>query len=193
MNVSPFARSWIIVTMKFTEPSSEEVIRKTMPMSHTVWPIVAMSDNGGYDVHPEFAAPPGITKLVNMVTPPSKIDPVAHHIELWKRHVGRADLQRHHIVSETADGKRNDSKKDHDRSVHRAQLIVKFRKHDPLGARSSPSHEPMIGIGWPGYASCQRMIIISVNPKRRKRRLVKPYLNANHLMVLGKNIFPPKP
>jgi hypothetical protein len=61
-----------MVVIKFTDPSNEEVIRKTMPMSHTVWPIVAMSDNGGYDVHPEFAAPPGMTKLDNIVTPPRK-------------------------------------------------------------------------------------------------------------------------
>ena len=38
MNVSPFARSWIVVVMKLTAPSSDEVIRKTIPMSHIVWP-----------------------------------------------------------------------------------------------------------------------------------------------------------
>ena len=36
MKVSPFARSWIVVVMKLTEPSSDEVIRKIIPMSHHV-------------------------------------------------------------------------------------------------------------------------------------------------------------
>ena len=38
IQVRPFARSCTIVTMKLTEPSSDEVIRKTMPISHIVWP-----------------------------------------------------------------------------------------------------------------------------------------------------------
>jgi len=40
--------------MKFTEPRSEEVISRIMPMIHTVCPSVAMIDRGGYDVQPEF-------------------------------------------------------------------------------------------------------------------------------------------
>ncbi len=47
MKVSPFARSWTIVTMKLTEPSSDDVIRKIMPISQIVWPVVAMSESGG--------------------------------------------------------------------------------------------------------------------------------------------------
>ena len=38
MKVSPFARSWIVVVMKLTAPSSDDVIRKTIPMSHTSGP-----------------------------------------------------------------------------------------------------------------------------------------------------------
>ena len=38
MKVSPFTRSWIVVAMKLTAPSSDEVIRKIIPMSHIVWP-----------------------------------------------------------------------------------------------------------------------------------------------------------
>ena len=33
MKLRPLARSWIVVAMKLIEPSSEEVMRKTMPMS----------------------------------------------------------------------------------------------------------------------------------------------------------------
>ena len=39
IQVMPLARSWMIVTMKLIAPSSDEVIRKTMPMSQTVWPV----------------------------------------------------------------------------------------------------------------------------------------------------------
>ena len=46
MNVSPFARSWIVVTMKLIAPSSDEVIRKIIPISHHVWPVPAMLASG---------------------------------------------------------------------------------------------------------------------------------------------------
>ena len=39
IQVMPGARSWMIVAMKFTAPSSDEVIRKTMPISQNVWPL----------------------------------------------------------------------------------------------------------------------------------------------------------
>ena len=38
MKVSPFTRSWMVVAMKLTAPSSDEVIRKTIPISQIVWP-----------------------------------------------------------------------------------------------------------------------------------------------------------
>jgi hypothetical protein len=46
MKVRPFARSWIVVVMKLTAPSSDEVIRKIIPMSHHVWPVPAMLATG---------------------------------------------------------------------------------------------------------------------------------------------------
>ena len=63
MKRKPLARSWKIVTIKLTEPKSEDVIRKTIPPSHQVCPWVAMVESGGYEVQPEFAAPPGTKKL----------------------------------------------------------------------------------------------------------------------------------
>src|SRR5437867_253908 len=78
MNVSPFVRSWMMVTMKLTEPSSDEVIRNTIPTSHIVCPRkivlagVTMTDNGAYEVQPDCAAPSGTKKLANMITPPIK-------------------------------------------------------------------------------------------------------------------------
>ena len=69
-NVSPSARRWMMVTMKLRAPSSEEAIRKIMPTSQAVCPVVAMSARGGYEVQPELAAPPGSKKLVSITTPP---------------------------------------------------------------------------------------------------------------------------
>ena len=45
-NVKPFVRSWMMVTIKFTEPSSEEVINITIPSSQYVWPSVAVTESG---------------------------------------------------------------------------------------------------------------------------------------------------
>ena len=72
MKVNPLARSWIVVVMKLTAPSSDEVIRKIIPMSHHVWPVPAMLASGEYEVHPDCAAPPGTKKLPSMVMPPRK-------------------------------------------------------------------------------------------------------------------------
>ena len=46
MKVSPRARSWIVVAMKLIAPSSDEVIKKIIPMSHHVWPEVARMARG---------------------------------------------------------------------------------------------------------------------------------------------------
>jgi len=57
--------------MKLIDPSSDDVIRKIMPISHIVCPG-AMTASGGYDVHPDCAAPPLWKKLASIVTPPTK-------------------------------------------------------------------------------------------------------------------------
>ena len=43
MKVSPFTRSWIVVAMKLIAPSSDEVIKKIIPTSHSVWPGAIMA------------------------------------------------------------------------------------------------------------------------------------------------------
>src|SRR5437764_1297007 len=78
IQVIPGARNWIIVAMKLTEPSKEALILNTMPESQRVCPLKngwnpipesAIPARGGYEVHPDFAAPPGTKKLTNMKTP----------------------------------------------------------------------------------------------------------------------------
>jgi hypothetical protein len=72
MNVRPGARSCRIVTMTLIDPSSDDVMRSSMPASQNVWPIVAMSASGGYDVQPLLGAPPGTKKLASITMPPTR-------------------------------------------------------------------------------------------------------------------------
>ena len=89
-----------------------------------------MTDSGGYDVQPDCAAPPVRKKLASIDHAADEVHPVAHHVELGERHVGRADLQRHDEVAEAADGQRHDAEEHHDGAVHRAELVVELRQHD---------------------------------------------------------------
>jgi hypothetical protein len=50
---------------------------------------------------------------------------VARHVHAGKRHVRRADHQRHDVIAERRERQRHDSQKHHDRPVHRAEGIVK--------------------------------------------------------------------
>ena len=47
MNFRPGARNCTMVVMILIEPSSDELIRNTMPTSHQVWPPVSITDSGG--------------------------------------------------------------------------------------------------------------------------------------------------
>ena len=44
-----------------------------------------------------------------------------------------ADLQRENEIPKTADGKRHDPQKHHDGPMHRPELVVELRQHDPAG------------------------------------------------------------
>ena len=61
---------------------------------------------------------------------PNQKGPVARHVDTWKRHVDGADLQGDDEVAKTADSQWHDAQKDHDRSVHGAQLVVELGQHD---------------------------------------------------------------
>ena len=39
IQVSPLARSWMMVVMKLIAPSSDDVIRKIKPINQSVWPL----------------------------------------------------------------------------------------------------------------------------------------------------------
>ena len=65
--------------------------------------------------------------------PADHIGLVAGHVHAREGHVRRADLQRHDVIAERGKGQRHDAHEDHDGPVHRAEGVVKVRRHDPLG------------------------------------------------------------
>jgi len=71
-HVSPGARSWTMVAIVLIEPSSDDRISRHIPASQNVWPIVAKSASGGYDLHPELGAPCGEKKLAIITIPPTR-------------------------------------------------------------------------------------------------------------------------
>ena len=66
--------------------------------------------------------------------PASRIDPVAPHVQSWKGHVGGADLKRDQVIAKSADGERDDPQEDHDRAVHRTELVVELGQQHAAGA-----------------------------------------------------------
>ena len=72
MNVKPRARNWMTVVITFIAFSMDDIPRRMMPISQKSWPRVAMTASGGYDVQPEFAAPPVTQKLAEHQQPGSE-------------------------------------------------------------------------------------------------------------------------
>jgi hypothetical protein len=72
ISVMPGARSCRIVTIMLIELSIDDSTSRNMPTSHAVWPIVAMLASGGYDVHPDEAAPPGRKNPAIMIRPATR-------------------------------------------------------------------------------------------------------------------------
>ena len=60
---------------------------------------------------------------------------VTRHVHARKRHVRRANHQRHDIIAERRERQRHNRQKHHDRAVHRAERIVKLRRHHAVGGR----------------------------------------------------------
>ena len=70
--------------------------------------------------------------------------PVAEGVEPRERHVAGADLQRHEVVGQP-EGERADEQQQHDRAVHREELVVDVRAHqrtDRAGPAAPASPRP---------------------------------------------------
>ena len=55
--------------------------------------------------------------------PSEGMEPVAEHIQPRERDLGRADLQRHDHVAEAEEQRRREQEQ-HDRAVHREELVI---------------------------------------------------------------------
>ena len=131
-----------MVTMMLIEPKSDETISRNMPISQAVWPVVAMTASGAYDVHPDLTLHRRDEEARQHDDARREVEPVAPHVERGERHVRRADLQRHQIVAEAADGQRHDGQKHHDGAVHRPELVVELGQHrSRIRPGQLPSHK----------------------------------------------------
>jgi hypothetical protein len=72
---------------------------------------------------------------------PAHRQPERQRVDAREGHVQRADLQRHHVVPE-ADQHRKDEQEDHERAVQREQLVVAVGGHQlPSGRRQLGAHQ----------------------------------------------------
>ena len=139
IQVMPGARSWMIVAMKLTEPSSDAVMLKTMPRSQIVCPLNQKRMAGaqiGDAGKRRIRGPAGFGRATRNEEgehhehAADEEAPVARHVDPREGHVRRTDLQRHDEIAERREGDRNDPEEDHDRAVHRAESVVAIgREH----------------------------------------------------------------
>ena len=88
-----------------------------------------------------------------------EVQPVGEHVEARERDVGRTDLQRHQGVGEAGE-QWGGEEQQHDRAVHREQLVELLRVVDDLQA---------------GAMSSARMTRASTPPNRKKTNEVTKY------------------
>jgi hypothetical protein len=119
-----------------------------------------------------------------------EVRPVARHVELGERHVRRADLQRHQVVAEGAHGEGHDAQEHHDGAVHGPELVVELGDDDPprrLEQIADQRHR-LVRIGErPPHHHHQR----EAEEEEDQRR--EPILDADDLVVLGKDVLGPEP
>ena len=100
----------MIVAMKLTAPSSDEVMRNTMPMSQNVCPSVGIAvASGGVRSPARLRRAAGNEEAGEHDHPADHISLVAGHVHARERHVRRADLQRHDVIAERRKGQRHDA------------------------------------------------------------------------------------
>ena len=120
--------------------------------------------------------------------PPGQEDPVAEHVQPGKGHVPGPDLERQDIVPETADDQRHDAEEDHDRAVHRAELIVELGNHHAprhigLTEQSADYRKDFTRVGQlPAHDYHQR------KTKQKEQKRGYTILQTNDLMVYRKDI-----
>ena len=167
-----------------------------MPMIQNVCPSVGIDvASGDRRSSPPGPAPPGMKKLVNMINAADHVGLVARHVDAREGHVRRSDLQRHDVVAERGEGQRHDGQEHHDRAVHRAEGIVKVRRHDALGRhvaedrgqqRAHQRHRLARVGDLPAHDHHQ------AETEQQEQQGGDPILNADDLVVRGEHIRAPE-
>ena len=105
-----------------------------------------------------------------------------------KRHVRRANLERHDVVAEGAEGERHDAEEHHDGAVHGPELVVELREKNAAGSvgLAEPSADERDGL-------CREGLLPSDQhhegeTHQQEEQAGEPVLQADDLMVRGKNV-----
>ena len=120
---------------------------------------------------------------------------IARHVDARKRHVRRADHERHDVVAKRGERQRHDAEENHDRAVHRAEGIVKVGGNRAAGRRLAEDffqqrpddrhcHTRMRNL--PAHEHHQE------KSKLHEAQRGKTVLDADDLVVGGKNVFAPE-
>ena len=73
VQVIPPVRMFTIVTTKLIAPASDETVRMCSARIQRSWPLPTdWTESGGYDVQPDFAAPPSAKKESRSTIPPKR-------------------------------------------------------------------------------------------------------------------------
>ncbi len=191
-HVIPGARSCTIVVMKFTAPSSDEKMRH----QHADQPprlalrgdvrqrrVGRPAGVGGAARHEEAGEHDDAA---------DEVEPVAGHVQPRERHVRCADLQRHHVVAEGADGQRHDAEEHHDGAVHGAELVVELRQHDSARrvCRAEPAANHRDGLTRVGKLPPHHRH--QQKTEQQEHQAGDRVLDADDLVVDRKDVFPEK-
>ena len=133
-------------------------------------------------------------KLMNITAPPS-VALVTHHVDARKSHVDRPDLERHDVIPERGKCQWHHAKKDHDRSVHRTEHVVKIGGHFALRShvakkalkQSTHHRDRLTGIGdLPAHRHHQQ------EPEQQEHQRRETVLDADDLVIRREHITPEK-
>ena len=121
---------------------------------------------------------------------------ITRHVHTRKCHVRRANHQRHHVIAERRERQRHHAEENHDGAVHRAERIVKVRRNRAVARHRRPQnffqqradkrHRRARMRNLPAHQQHQE------KAKQQKAQSREPVLNADNLVVGGKNIAAPE-
>ena len=122
--------------------------------------------------------------------------PETGRVYFRKCHVGRADLKRHDKIAKGGEGHRHDSKKNHNRAMHRAKGIIQIGRNRTVGShvlseniieKAADDGQWLARIGdRPAHDAHQ------AETKKEEEQGHEAVLNADHLVIGGENVFSPE-